>query len=136
MKRVVWDRPDEVGRWVCDRLGSVFDSATGTAIGQERDGVLVGGVVYDNFRGGSVCMHVAGADKHWISRDFMRAAFGYPFGQLRVAKVLGTVDSTNHAAIDFDLALGFVLEATIEHAGRDGDLLIFSMTRQQCRFLG
>ena len=135
MKRVIWDRPAEVGAWVCERLNSVFDPLTGTAIGQERDGQIVGGVVYDNFRGASICMHVAGSDGHWMSREFLRAVFGYPFDQLGVKKVLGTVDSPNVAAQQFDEHLGFVLEATLRDAGRGGDLLIYSMTRAQCRHL-
>lgn len=136
MKRVIWDAPVDVGRWVCARLGTVFDEKTGTALGQTRAGVLVGGVAYDNYRHGSICMHVASLDSGWCSRGFLEAAFWYPFVQLGVRKVIAPINSNNVKARRFVERLGFTLEATIADAERDGDLLIYTMTRPQCRFLG
>jgi RimJ/RimL family protein N-acetyltransferase len=136
VKRVVWDRPAEVARWVCERVGGSYDPGSMTALGLERDGVLIAGVMFDHYNGRSVAMHVAGDGGHWMTREFARACFGYAFNQLRVGKVLGFVDSTNTAARRYDEHLGFVLEATITGAGKTGDLLIYSMTPQQCRWIG
>jgi RimJ/RimL family protein N-acetyltransferase len=136
VKRIVWDEPERVGAWVCSRIGGSFDKQGSTAIGLERDGQLIAGVMFDHFNGRSIAMHVAGEGGHWMTRDYARACFGYVFNQLKVLKVIGLVDSTNAAARRYDEHLGFVLEATVPDAGQHGDLLIFTMSRAQCRFLG
>lgn len=132
---IVFDRPNEVGRWVCERLGGEWCPEADTAIGLERDGSLIAGVVYDNFLHGSICMHVAAEGSHWLTRSFLRAVFSYPFDELGVRKVIGPVDSSNALARRFDEHLGFVPEAILTGAAKDGDLILYSMTRQQCRFL-
>jgi RimJ/RimL family protein N-acetyltransferase len=124
----------EVAAWVRERVrGYVEPWASG--IGWTRDGELIAGVCYDSYNGRSICMHVASERKHWLSRGFLAAVFGYPFQQLGVTKILGLVDSTNLKARRFDEHLGFVLEARITDAVPDGDLLIYSMRRDQCRYL-
>jgi len=123
--------PDVV-RWVCERTGGTYDSHA-VGIGLMRE-TLVAGVVYDMFLGRSVAMHVAIEGP--ISRAFIRKCFEYPFHQLGVQKVLGCVDSLNEKALRFDRHLGFVDEAVITGAGRQGDLVILSMTAAQCRWLG
>lgn len=136
MKRIVWDQPERVGRWVCERTDGHFDAGCSTAIGLERDGDLIAGVLFDHYTGRAIAMHVAGEGGHWMTREFARACFGYAFNQLRVDKVLGFVDSTNQAARRYDEHLGFRLEATLTGAGKSGDLLIYSMTPAQCRWIG
>lgn len=129
---IVFDK-DRVGPWVCARTHGKFESSTSEAIGFETDGELTAGVVYDMFNGRSVCMHVAAEQS--VTRQFTRVCFDYPFNQLGVNKVIGLVDSTNHKALRFDTHLGFVQEACIKDAGKHGDLLILTMTRQQCRWI-
>ena len=135
MKRTVWDQSERVGLWVCERLECGFDRLTSTAIGIESNGEIVGGVVFDNFRHRSISMHVASIGGNWMTLDFLKAVFGYPFDQLGVTKVIAPVDSTNSKSMRFVSHLGFVLEATIKDAGRHGDFLIYTMNRAQCRFL-
>jgi RimJ/RimL family protein N-acetyltransferase len=131
---IVWDRPEEVGRWVCERNGGSF-SPESTAIGVESDGQLIGGVMFDSWNGNSICLHVAGQG-NWYSRSFGQAVFGYAFGQLKVKNALAPVDSTNEKSRRFCERIGFRLEATITSAGKTGDLLVFSMTPDECRWLG
>lgn len=134
-KQVIFAQ-ERVGPWTCERTGGTFESDS-TAIGLEEDGELVAGVVFDNYNSRSICMHIAAIPgARWMTREYLWVCFAYPFNQLKVNKILGLVDSTNHAARKFDEHLGFMLECNIKDAGRDGDLLIYSMTRQQCRFLG
>lgn len=122
-----------VGPWVCERTGGVFEEKTSTAIGWIRGDELVSGVVYDMHNGRSICMHVATLGP--MTRGFIRTAFDYPFNQLGLSKVIGLVDSTNEKALKLDKHLGFVQEACIKDAAKDGDLLILTMTRQQCRWI-
>lgn len=127
---------DELCRWVAERTGGAYYSGSGSSIGLLKDGAIVAGVLYDNFTGKAVQMHVASdGSRKWMNREYLRTCFDYPFRQLGVNKVIGIVDSTNTDALRFDQHLGFVTEAVIKDAGKHGDLHILSMTRQQCRFL-
>lgn len=129
---IVFDA-ERIGPWVCERTGGRYEPSTSAAVAMEEDGVITAGVLYDMFNGRSICMHVA-IEKP-VSRRFTRICFDYPFNQLKVHKVMGLVDSTNSKALRFDKLLGFVEEARIEGAGKTGDLVILTMTRQQCRWI-
>jgi L-amino acid N-acyltransferase YncA len=129
---IVFDA-DRIGPWVCERTGGRYEPSTSAAVAMEEDGAITAGVLYDMFNGRSICMHVA-VEKP-VTRGFTRTAFDYPFNQLKVNKVIGLVDSTNAKALRFDKHLGFVEEARIEGAGKSGDLIILTMTRQQCRWI-
>jgi RimJ/RimL family protein N-acetyltransferase len=125
-----------VGHWVCAQLGSIYNEQLSVAFGMERDGELIAGVIFDGYNGGSIHMHVAGKGGHWMTREYARVVFSYAFDEAKVHKILGFVDSENLKARRYDEHLGFVKEAVIEGAGRHGDLIIYSMTREQCRYLG
>jgi len=132
---IVFDN-SRVCHWVAQRTGGSYYEGSGQGIGLVRDDRLIAGVLYDDFTGQSVQMHVASdGSRRWMNREFLRISFDYPFNQLKVKKVIGLVDSTNQAALDFDHNLGFVTEAIIKDAGKHGDMHILSMTRGQCRFL-
>lgn len=133
---IVFDS-DWVGHFVCSMTGGTYYQGSGQGIGLlNKEDALIAGVLYDNFTGQSVQMHVASdGSRRWMNREYLRVCFDYPFNQLKVKKVIGLVDSTNQAALDFDHNLGFVTEAIIKDAGKFGDMHILSMTRDQCRFL-
>lgn len=127
---------ERLGPWVAERTGGSYFKGSGQAIGLHRNGELVAAVLYDSFNGRSVQMHVASdGSKRWMNKAFLLMAFDLPFNQWRVNKIIGLVDSTNAEAIAFDRHLGFVQEHVIDGAGPNADLVILSMTRQQCRFL-
>jgi hypothetical protein len=135
--RIIFD-VDWVGPWVCDRTGGSFSKSDSAAIGLTNPTTddLIAGVLFDGWNGRSICMHVAAVPgARWMTREFLWVCFDYPFNQINVSKIVGLVDSTNAPARKFDEHLGFIQEATIKDAGKVGDLLIYTMTRQQCRFL-
>ncbi len=134
MTRTVYDH-ERIARWVAARTGGTYDGL-GTSIGLEKGGELIAGVVYDGYNGRSICMHVASnGEKQWLSRGFLRECFEYPFLRLKVKRIIGLVDSTNLAAIRFDMALGFKLETEIPDAGPVANLCILSMSPSRCRWL-
>jgi RimJ/RimL family protein N-acetyltransferase len=121
--------------WMLARMPHGRLPGDAVLVGWESHGRIVACVAYDNFNGASISMHVVGEGKRWLTRDYLRFCFAYPFEQLRVKKVLGLVPSTNADAIKFDEHLGFVREAVIADAVPGGDLIVYSMTRDQCRHL-
>jgi RimJ/RimL family protein N-acetyltransferase len=105
-------------------------------IGLLKDGVLVGGVLYSGFNGENIWMHVAGDGGRWINRAILKAAFAYPFVQLGVSNVWGWVDASNEKARRLDEHLGFKQNAVLTGAAKDGgDVIIYRMTKEECRFL-
>lgn len=134
MKSIITGQDHVIGPWVGERLGLEHLPERLVTIGLERDGKIIAGVIFEAYNGRTVNLHVAGID-NWCSRDYLCAVFHYAFEVLKVVKVIGTVSSANVKAMKLDLGLGFIHEATITDAAKDGDLNILTMTRQQCRWL-
>jgi RimJ/RimL family protein N-acetyltransferase len=136
MKRIVWDQPERVMRFVADKVGEkeLFGYS---AIGLERDGDLVAGVLYEQHNGPNVMMHVASdGSRHWMTPAYMAACFRYPFLQLKVNRVSGLVRADNPDAQRFDEALGFKKEGVLREAAADGtDLFLYGMLKRECRYL-
>ena len=99
------------------------------------EGNCMGGVIYDGYTGGCIFMHQAGFDRRWLTGNMIWIVFDYPFTQLKVNKVAGTINSNNKELLDFNRRLGFKEEARIKDAYPDGDMLVLTMERTACRWL-
>ncbi|HEY6095351.1 MAG TPA: hypothetical protein VIU93_10415 [Gallionellaceae bacterium] len=133
---IVTDRPELIGPWVCDRAGGKWIAGRGTAIGLMHGEEIIAGVLYEDWNGANINMHVAAIPgRKWLNREFLRICFDYPFNQVGAKRVTGIVPSCNADAMRFDLHLGFVHEATLKDAHPQGDLNILVMRREQCRWL-
>ncbi len=135
MKTIVWDDPIRIGEWVAQRTGGLYTPQDSYAMGLEQNGKIIAGVWFDGYNGASINMHVAAEGKNWMNRKFLQMAFDYPFNKAKVNKIIGLVCSSNLSARRFDEHLGFILEAVVKSATTGGDLLIYTMTRDQCRHL-
>lgn len=105
-----------------------------TAIGLERDGELVAGVIYEGYNGHNVWMHVAIPGR--ITKAYLRYCFYYPFIELGCRRVSGYVEASNAEARRFDEHLGFQQEAILSGAASDGgDVILYRMHRKDCRYV-
>jgi hypothetical protein len=95
----------------------------------------VAGCFYEGWNGASILLHCAGEGKTWLNREFLWYVFHYPFEELKVKKILSPVESTNTECRKFIEHIGFSLEATLEDASPKGNLLIYSMKREDCKWL-
>ena len=125
-----------VGKWVCEKSGGSYHQGA-TGIGIVKHGKLEVGIMYDGYtgRGGSIMMSSRCDNPKATSKWFYWAIFDYPFNQLGVKRITGFVPAWNLAAQRFDEHLGFVREATLEDVLPEGDLIIYRMKRQDCRWL-
>lgn len=136
MKHIVVGKDDIVGPWVCARAGGDWTPGRGTTIGLASAQGLLAGTLYEDFNGANVLMHVAAVSgRQWLCREFLWFCFYYPFVQLDCRRVTGIVPSTNLEARRFDEHLGFKLEATLKDAHPTGDLLVYVMHKEDCRWL-
>lgn len=115
-----------------------FGAAQGIGL-QEWDGStwnIVAGVVYNDYNGANVNMHVASdGGKRWLTRQFLWTCFDYPFNQLKVKRVTALIGEGNADAIRFNRHVGFELEARLRDAHPTGDMLVFILRKPQCRWL-
>lgn len=123
-----------VARWVArmvegDALGAQ------SAVGWLRDDVLTCGVFYENFTGRSITATIAISPGAVVPKDFLWAIFNYPFNQLKVFKIFAMVGETNLRSQRLVEKMGFVRETVICDYYPDGDMFVYAMTKQQCRFL-
>jgi RimJ/RimL family protein N-acetyltransferase len=126
---------EHVCLWVAEQIGHKYFSGSGQGIGIEKNGEIICGIIFDNHHQNSIQMHIALKEKEKMTREFFYVWFGYAFNQLKVKKIIGVIDSTNIKVLKFGTHIGFIEEATIKDAGKHCDLIILTMTRQQCRFL-
>lgn len=105
------------------------------ALGLVTSGRLVAGVIYNAYEGANVNMHIGAVGSHWMTPEFLFAAFDYPFNELGKRRITACVRSKNARAIKFVKKLGFEYEGTMRHYYKDDDMLFFGMLRDKCRFL-
>lgn len=108
-----------------------------TAVGLERDGVIVAGAIYERCNGCNVFFHGAANDSRtWASREFLHALMSHPFETLRVPRMTTVVAASNAEALAFDAGLGFVEECRLAGAAHDGgDSIYLVMWKKDCRWL-
>ena len=134
-KRIISD-PGRVWEFVHKRTGTPATAGM-KGLGLEQDGELIAGVLYEGFTGHNIWMHVAAEPgARWMTREYLRYCFYYPFVEAGVDRVSGWVEASNTAAQRFDEHLGFREEARLKGAARDGgDVILYVMWRKDCRYV-
>ena len=120
--------------FLCKAL-NLTPSATAQCIVCTDDGKPIAGVVYDGYNVSSVSAHIWLDAERVPTREWYAAIFDNPFNRLGVKKIIGQINSNNDEAIRLDKHFGFVEEARITDYSEDGDLVIYTMTKDQCRVL-
>ncbi len=130
---------DQVVSWVAQHMRRGEGYGLSQGIGWLKNGCIVAGVVYNEYNRVNINMHVASVGRNWLCREFLWAAFDYPFNQCGVSRITAFVEDDNKAALKFDEHLGFKYEARMvgayEHDGKVGDILILRMLRTDCKWL-
>ena len=124
----------EVGHWAAKQMNGSFSGDTATAIGLERDGKLVAGIMYENWNGRSLTAHIAISGQ--INRSYIGAIFRYAYVTCGVEKAIVPVSSANAKSVRFVQKLGFTEEARITDAAPDGDIILYTLKKADCRYLG
>ena len=133
MSRITTER-SRVVPWVSRKVSIAIDASAPAGVGLERDGELVAGVIYTGWNGRSLICHVA--VQGLLTPAYMAAIFHYPFIHCGADKIIAPVVETNAESRRFVQKLGFVEEARIADAHPDGAIIIYTMQRAACRFIG
>jgi len=100
-----------------------------------EDGALISGAIYEGYNTVSIYGHIWVDDGATPSREWYAAICDYPFNHLNINKVIGKVADSNADSKKLCEHLGYHLEARIKDYRPDGDLLFYTMTREQCHIL-
>ena len=103
-------------------------------LGQVLDGQIRAVVVYCGFYGKSCMIHVGSVGQHWMTKQFLKEVFNYPFNSLKLKVIIGTVAGSNKKALKLNRHLGFKDVAIIPDAHKDGDLVILEMRPEYCKW--
>ena len=136
MKRIIHDNKQRVGHWVAQAVGRDSDWGSFESIGLEEDGILIAGMVVESYvKNARCCVHLAGTGKRWLNREYLKFCCKYMFDQLNCKVVVGLVDADNEAALSFDKHFGFKELTRIPDGAGDCDLVVLTLTREDCRWL-
>ena len=124
----------DVGHWVAAQVGGKYFEEGSQAIGLEREGEIIAGVIYENFNGVSIVCHIAIEGR--MTKRYLKAIFAYPFEFCKVKKIIVPVSSTHVKSLKLVTKMGFIEEARVKDATPDGDIIFLTLAKENCRFLG
>lgn len=134
MKRIITNDP-RIAEFVAKGIGGSPSYEHNATIGIEQDGELLAGVVYFDYNGKSITAAIHGVGRRWLNREFLWFMFYYPFEQLKVVRITAGIETFNEKSHNLVQKLGFTHEATLQKAGRFGDLHVYRMFREDCKWL-
>lgn len=132
---MIYGKDAEVIQWVSNGLDITFPPLS-RAIGLARDGKIIAGVVYHDFRyERHIEMSMYSTTPRWATKESLYYFFSYPFIQLNCARVTAVTSETNRHTQRFLERLGFTKEGVLREAYPDGDAIVYGMLKDECRYL-
>ena len=131
---IVTDRQEELGRWLMSRIGGTYLAGRGVYIGLARNGILCAVAGFEDYNTASIMGHLA-VDGNRMDLTWIKYCFKYVFDIAKVNKLIGMVSSDNTRAYSMNLKFGYIEEAVIKDACKNGDMILMTMTREQCKYI-
>lgn len=122
-----------IGRWVAGQIQGTYHAGD-TAIGLVRDGEIIAGIIYENWNGRSIVAHMAITGR--MTAAFVGVIFDYAFNVCKAEKAIVPCGSDNAKIIKLVTNMGFREEARIKDGEPNGDIVLYTLKRSECRFLG
>jgi len=122
----------DVGHWVAERIAGKYFAEGSQAIGLERDGQIIAGVIYENWNYASIVCHIAIEGR--MTKTYLKAIFDYPFNVCKVKKIIVPVSSAHVKSLKLVTKMGFIEEARVKDATPDGDIIFLTLAKENCRF--
>ena len=132
MGRDIVSGPD-VGHWVAKRVDYGFLETRANAVGLKRNNELIAGVIYENWNHQSIWCHFAIQGQ--LTPAYLAAIFDYPYNICQVEKIICPVGSDNEQSIKVVKKMGFTEEGRIKEGRPHGDIVFYTLRRNDCRFL-
>ena len=136
MISIVTNIDDYVRAWVAKRIG-INGFGLSTAIGVQRDGQLIAGAVFHDYRpkNGQIEASIASDSPRWATRSVLYSLFAYPFIQCDANRLLVTCDESNDKAMKMNKQLGFTPEGILRQMYYPNDAIIWGMLKDECKWI-
>jgi len=121
-------------KWASNKLKIGF-SPNSYFIGQVLNNELRAVAAYCSFQGQSCNFHLCSTGNYWMNKEFLQAIFEYPFIVARLKIMLAIVSGENKKSLNLSNRFGFKEVANIPYAHQDGNLVIFTMQSNDCKWL-
>ena len=122
---LIFNETHRVGSWVADQMPDGADFHNYYAMGAEKEGELVSGIVFESYNGHNANVHIAVSKPNKLFLKLLDHAFIYAFETCGLKRVTGLVDADHVRSIQLNLHVGFRIEAVMQQAGSSGqDLLV------------
>jgi len=121
-----------VVQWVGDATGHVYPPGA-VGVGYERGGRVVQGVVFTDYTGANIQIHIARDPSHPFYPAFIAAAMDYPFRQLGCRRLTAFVAAKNIKSQRLAEKFGGVPEGIMLDALDDDDLIVYGLLRRNAQ---
>ena len=123
--------------WLCERVGYVPTKGM-VCLGQwDNDAEeLIAVAGFDGWSGHIVELLCAGTPgRHWLSKDMLVQMFRLAFIVKNVNIVITRVSTNNAVSLRATEKVGFTEQCRLKDGADDGDLIIYGLYRDECRWL-
>ena len=122
------------GHWTAEQTKGKYFEANSQSIGLKQNGEFVAGVIYENWNRRTITCHIAISGR--LTPRYLAVIFDYPFNVCDVKKIIVPVDSTNSKSVNLVEKMGFIEEARIKDGMADGDMILYTLAKNDCKYLG
>lgn len=133
------DREDETRLFIHTRGGIPVPKGPTQVLGfMDDQDEIIAGVMFERYTGVTGSVHVHWAAKPstiWLTRTVLYAIATYTYGQMGVGRLFGEVRASDEYVRKVDEKLGFRKVAVLEGYFPGDDLVLYSMTKAECRWL-
>ena len=129
-KRIVMG--DKVGHWVAGKAGGKYFPASSAALGLVSSKIHAG-ATFDFYNGANIQLTLAVEDS--LSKRFLKAIADYCFNHCKVKRITVIISEKNVKSVSLTKKAGFEYECTLKDGHPDGDMLVFRMFKEDCRWL-
>ena len=122
------------GHWTAEQTKGKYFEANSQSIGLKQNGEFVAGVIYENWNRRTITCHIAISGR--LTPRYLAVIFDYPFVVCDVKKIIVPVDATNFKSVNLVEKMGFTEEARIKDGMADGDMILYTLAKEDCKYLG
>lgn len=110
-----------------------FDPSNAVLISSvTEDAQIMGVTAFSRFSEYNCELSVASCTPKFMTRDYLRAVFHYPFVTAKKSRITAIIEDDNKHAQEIDKRLGFVEEATLKNWYGTKDGVVLRMLKDEC----
>lgn len=120
MNEIILDQRERVAAWMAEEGNSLISCINYYAMGLEKNGKLVAGILFEAYNKHNVNAHIVYKGFSKSFAELADHAFKYAFDFLKVKRITGYVEKDNEKALKLDKHFGFRIEGCMKKAGSNG----------------